>query len=147
MFGKKTAVNKKIHYALALALIVLVIVALLVSYRSSPSASERWYSPAQVRMGAAVYVEHCQSCHGVAAAGGAGDWQKPGVPPPLDGSAHTWHHPLPQLIRTVQNGGQGFGGQMPGFANILNKEEILSVLAYIQSYWPQPIYAQWEKRK
>ena len=61
--------------------------------------------------------------------------------PPLNGMAHTWHHPLRQLVATVSFG----NGAMPGFHHQLTTQQILDILAYVQSRWPDEIYADWSK--
>ena len=67
-------------------------------------------------------------------------------PPPLNGTAHTWHHPLNVLRRTVRKGGVSLGGSMPGFVDKLSNREIDTILAWIQSHWSDRIYRIWDKR-
>jgi mono/diheme cytochrome c family protein len=108
----------------------------------------RWYTEAQVEAGESLYQVHCAVCH--AADGSATtDWRTPDPsghypPPPLNGTAHTWHHPLDILEQTIANGGIAFGGVMPGFASALPRDDRLAVIAWIQSLWPDDIYASWE---
>ena len=111
-------------------------------------ASARWYSDAQVTAGAAVFAEHCAVCHGSSAEGTASDWRQrldDGAfpPPPLNGSAHAWHHSNAVLLQVIENGGAAFGGKMPAFAEVLDQTEKLAVIAYFQNYWSDEIYAQW----
>lgn len=107
----------------------------------------RWYSAAQVSAGADLYQTHCAVCH--AADGSAtADWRTPdenGIypPPPLDGSAHTWHHPLAMLEQTIVDGGAPFGGVMPGFGSVLDSSERRAIIAWCQSLWSDEIYARW----
>ncbi len=73
-------------------------------------AGPRWYDTTQVHQGTKVFAEHCASCHGANAQGLAEDWKRPGPdgkypPPPLDGSAHAWHHPLSVLRTAILDGG------------------------------------------
>ncbi len=108
----------------------------------------RWYSAEQVRQGEALFARHCARCHGEKAQGTAPDWRRPMAdgrypPPPLNGTAHTWHHPLSMLRDTVRNGGAPVGGWMPAFGSTLSDEEIDAVLAYVQSLWPDEIYRAW----
>lgn len=71
----------------------------------APATSEeaaRWYSPEQVAQGELLYRKHCVDCH-LPEAQGTKDWRTPLAdggypPPPLNGSAHAWHHPLPALL-------------------------------------------------
>jgi len=110
----------------------------------------RWYTAEQVERGAEVYAQHCVGCHGARAAATA-EWRKPDAdgrypPPPLNGIAHAWHHPLPVLRRTIQQGGARLGGRMPAFGDQLGTDEVDAVIAWFQSLWPSEIYAVWEQR-
>ena len=107
----------------------------------------RWYTQAQVETGKTLYEANCSVCH-LADGSATADWRRPGpdgkyLPPPLNGTAHTWHHSLALLNYTIENGGAEFDGMMPGFAGVLDHEERLSVIAYLQNWWPDDIYAQW----
>ena len=112
-----------------------------------PPVPGRWYTAAQVEQGAPLYQTYCAACH--AADGSATpDWRTPledgnYPPPPLNGTAHTWHHPLEVLDRTIANGGAEFGGVMPGFGAVLRPEERLAIVAWFQSLWSDEIYARW----
>lgn len=113
-------------------------------------AETRWYSPEQVAAGAPLYAEHCAACH-KANAQGTADWKSRDAngklpPPPLNGTAHTWHHPLEVLRMVVRQGGGQFGGSMPGFAETLSAGQIDAILAWIQSHWSDEIYALWHQR-
>ena len=99
--------------------------------------------------GKAVFSAHCAICHGVEAAG-TPDWRKPMAdgrypPPPLNGTAHGWHHPLTALRRQINRGGAKFGGWMPALGDSLTDEQVDEVIAYVQSLWPDKIYAAWLK--
>jgi mono/diheme cytochrome c family protein len=108
----------------------------------------RWYTAIQVETGAALYQTHCAACH--AADGSATtEWRTPDAagyypPPPLNGTAHTWHHPLEVLDDTLANGGVEFGGLMPGFADVLDDEQRLAIIAWFQSLWSDDIYVRWQ---
>ena len=113
------------------------------------AASDRWYTPAQVSRGEPLYQAHCARCH-KADASGTEDWRTPDAagnypPPPLDGSAHTWHHPLPVLRRTVKLGNARLGGTMPAFGHALDDDQIDAVIAWVQSNWSDEVYARWEE--
>lgn len=107
----------------------------------------RWYTAAQVEAGAPLYEAYCAVCH--AADGSAtADWRTLDAngnypPPPLNGTAHTWHHPLEVLSSTIAEGGAEFGGVMPGFAAVLSEDDRLAVIAWIQSLWSDDIYRRW----
>ena len=111
----------------------------------APAAAQRWYEPEHAAAGAPLFQRHCATCHG-AAAEGAAHWQRRGPdgrmpPPPLDGSAHAWHHPLKALVRTVAHG----QGNMPGWGGVLSVAETLAIIAWFQSLWPDEIYLAWQR--
>lgn len=110
-------------------------------------AGETWYTTAQVRQGRGIYNNNCASCHG-AMGQGARDWRERGPDgnfpaPPLNGSGHTWHHPMPVLERIIREGGPA---NMPAWEHKLSDAEIEAVLAYVQSMWPQKVYDAWAQR-
>ncbi|MEJ2060740.1 MAG: cytochrome c [Gammaproteobacteria bacterium] len=115
---------------------------------SSGSAQEavvRWYDAKQVSRGRQIYVQNCAVCHG-SEAQGAPDWRQQGPdgrfpPPPLNGTAHSWHHPLVQLRHVIANGGVA----MPAWKDRLGDREIVAVIAYFQSLWPDEVYAAWNQ--
>lgn len=66
--------------------------------------------------------------------------------PPHDASGHTWHHPDAVLFAIAKNGlvagvtaPRGYESDMPAFGRMLSDEEIVAVLAYIKSTWPENI--------
>jgi mono/diheme cytochrome c family protein len=109
----------------------------------------RWYTAAQLELGEALFISHCASCHGETAAGtpnwrevdSSGDYP----PPPLNGTAHGWHHPLVTLEHTIAVGGIPLGGVMPGFSEQLSKDEMRATIAYFQSFWTDDIYERWQE--
>lgn len=112
--------------------------------------TQRWYGRQQVETGRQVFAEHCAVCHGDAAQGLHEDWRQRLAdgsfpPPPLNGSAHAWHHPLSVLMQVINEGGVPLGGQMPGFADRLNDEQKLAAIAYFQNFWSDDIYANWQQ--
>ena len=107
----------------------------------------RWYTEQQVAAGAPLYATWCASCHGADGSATA-EWRTPdddGIypPPPLNGTAHTWHHPLAQLDHTIAAGGAEYGGVMPGFGPVIQAEDRLAIIAWFQSGWPDDIYERW----
>ena len=103
---------------------------------------------ASVARGEGLYREHCASCH-VADLAVQPNWRVRGpdgkLPaPPHDTSGHTWHHPDAMLFGMVKEGFQsgryappGYRSDMPGYGDRLTDEEIVAVLAYIKSTWPE----------
>ena len=111
---------------------------------------EHWFNQQQVEQGEQLFKQNCASCHGQNAEETL-DWKKTDVngqypPPPLNGTAHAWHHGLDLLQRTVREGGQKLGGLMPPFEDKLSAEQIDMVIAYFQSKWPDDIYQKWAGR-
>jgi mono/diheme cytochrome c family protein len=108
----------------------------------------RWYPGEFILQGSRVYQKNCETCHGVNAVGSTQDWRKRKPnghfpPPPLNGTAHAWHHPLTVLLQTITMGSINQGGEMPSFKDSLTIDEKLSVIAYFQQFWPDEIYASW----
>ncbi|RRJ82646.1 c-type cytochrome [Aestuariirhabdus litorea] len=110
------------------------------------SRTGRWYSQQQVDEGAVLYARHCASCHGVRAEATPA-WTRPDAqgfypPPPLNGSAHAWHHPLPILKEMILN---GTNGRMPAWRQTLDEEQVESIIAWFQSLWPDEGYQAWQR--
>jgi len=114
---------------------------------SDSAEIKRWYSQQQVEAGKLLFGEHCAICHGKRAEGNANwktrlpDGSLP--PPPLNGTAHTWHHQLPVLRRAITLGGQRYGGKMPDFGGKLKQHQVDSIIAWLQSLWSNEVYAMW----
>jgi mono/diheme cytochrome c family protein len=105
-----------------------------------------------VARGSQVYAENCASCHGVDLAGQP-DWRAPGpdgkLPaPPHDATGHTWHHDGETLFRLTKYGlveligDPDYASNMPAYDGILTDADIIAVLSYIKSTWPQDIRAR-----
>jgi mono/diheme cytochrome c family protein len=160
-----TSFNGRKMHIRTLALSLTALVALSACEREQPEqkarwtdavapanapAPARWYTSEQVASGALLYAQNCASCHKPNAEGTA-DWMKRGAngnlpPPPLNGTAHTWHHPLSILRTIVSRGGEPVGGNMPAFGDKLSPQEIDANLAWVQSHWYDRIYALWHER-
>ena len=101
--------------------------------------------------GKAIFEANCVSCHGKEASGLTSNWKAKGADgkypaPPLNGSAHTWHHSPAQLLKTITEGGIKIGGQMPPFEEVLTDSERQAVLDYIMSLWPIELKTQYDER-
>ena len=128
---------------------VLILAATLVLPIVVVADQDRWYSADQVGVGKDLYAANCAVCHGENAEA-TPNWRQTDdqgryPAPPLNGTAHTWHHSLDVLRRTINQGGGKLGGWMPAFRDVLMANDIDAVLAYVQSLWPDEIYAAWVK--
>ena len=118
---------------------------------ASKLVENRWYTSVQVDDGQKVFETNCAVCHGKQAQGLVAEWRKT-LPdgkypaPPLNGSAHAWHHSKAVLLRSINNGGIPLGGTMPAFEKQLSEAEKEAVLAYIMSLWTDKIYNIWCER-
>jgi mono/diheme cytochrome c family protein len=110
----------------------------------------------EITRGQELYAIHCASCHGSELKGEA-DWQVQNEDgsfraPPHDASGHTWHHSDELLLETIRLGGErlpdNIGGtrKMPAFEEVLTTQQMMAVLTYIKSTWPEDIrQIQWEQ--
>ena len=126
------------------------IVSLLCLTSFNIAAAERWFNQDVVDLGSSLFQQNCAVCHGVSAEG-TKEWKKTDAngnypPPPLDGSAHAWHHSIPQLARSIKEGGIKLGGVMPAFGDKLSDQDVLAVIAFFQSKWPDEVYKVWHDR-
>ena len=88
-------------------------------HAAGAEAAQRWYDPSRVESGEKVYSTNCAVCHG-ARGEATPDWRRRESdgsfpPPPLNGTAHTWHHPFGILARQIKFGAPGGEGKMPTF--------------------------------
>ena len=112
-----------------------------------------WTDAAVVARGHELYQSDCAGCHG--ALDGAEGHQEPSAPP-HDARGHTWEHPdyalfqltktgeVAELCRTLNAGGNADGDAMPRFGAALSDGEIVDVLSYIKSTWPEELRAKQE---
>ena len=104
-----------------------------------------------VALGSTVYAAQCASCHG-ANLEGQPDWRSRGADglmpaPPHDETGHTWHHDDATLFELTKFGLARFAGDdyrsaMPAYEDTLSDEEIVAVLSYIKSRWPDEVQAR-----
>lgn len=114
------------------------------------AAQGRWYTGEQVEQGARVFAQSCGECHG-ANAEATPNWRETTPegtypPPPLNGTAHAWHHSLDVLRRQINLGGVPLGGVMPAFKDKLSAADVDAAIAYFQSKWSDETYAVWLER-
>jgi len=139
---------------IALALLAAAIAGGVILQFSQPSVPYIDPSDQQaVTRGKDIYAAQCAACHG-AKLEGQPEWRKR-LPngrlpaPPHDETGHTWHHPDAVLVDIVKHGlvpgrtaPEGYQSDMPAYAKTLSDEDIVAVLAYIKSTWPQEVRAQ-----
>lgn len=111
---------------------------------------ERKLDPVQVTRGKAIYEKHCLECHGVGGRGQPGDWRIRDAdghfpPPPLDDSAHAWHHPTAVLLEVIREGSPQGQGKMAAWKDTLSEAEMQDVVTYIKSLWSDEVYQLWWK--
>jgi mono/diheme cytochrome c family protein len=107
--------------------------------------------PRVVAAGAKLFRRNCAACHGWNAEGTVADWREPGPdgkmpPPPLNGTAHTWHHPRSGLMLAIRQGTVRIGGNMPAWKGKLSDAQISATIDYLISLWPEEVYQAWLKR-
>lgn len=119
------------------------------SINSKTGWIERNFDQVQIKRGESVYVVHCAGCHGPNGEA-TPEWRKPGQdgkypPPPLDGSAHAWHHSTEVLKKTILKGTPPEIGSMPAWEGKLTEQQVDDVIVWIKSLWPDEIYDIWYK--
>jgi putative copper resistance protein D len=89
------------------------------------------YTAASITEGAALYAEHCATCHGAAGAGdGVAGFRLPRPPADLR-AAHTVHHTAGDLYWWISHGIQDAG--MPGFAHRLTEDERWDLVNFVRA--------------
>jgi len=104
-----------------------------------------------IQLGKISFDKNCITCHGRSGEGVTKDWKKKGTDgkypaPPINGTAHAWHHSPKALLVTLNNGGIKLGGSMPAFKDKLSEAEKQSLLNYIHSLWPESIQKKYDSR-
>lgn len=108
-------------------------------------------NPQIVLNGSRIYDENCASCHG-ANLEGQPNWRARDADgrlpaPPHDESGHTWHHDSEALFALTKYGiaavinNPDYPSNMPAYEGILSDDDIIAVLSYIKSTWPDEIRA------
>jgi len=118
--------------------------------RAGSGPPNRYQDVHQIARGQAVYTQHCLACHGTEGKGPPGDWRIRDAdgrfpPPPLDDSAHAWHHPTAVLLDVIRAGSPGGQGNMPAWKDRLSEQQMQDVVAYIKSLWSDEVYQLWWK--
>ncbi|WP_246657651.1 cytochrome c [Cohaesibacter sp. CAU 1516] len=109
-----------------------------------------------VALGQSLYQDNCASCHGDNLEGQP-DWQSQNeqgrLPaPPHDETGHTWHHADDLLFGLTKLGIakmaklKNYETDMPAYEGTLTDDEIIAVLSFIKSRWPQEIRDMHDER-
>ncbi len=128
-----------------------IAVAILLALHAGAAFGEgvqRIEDAALLSQGQDLFRAHCAICHGQNAEGTVENWQQRDAagklpPPPLNGTAHAWHHSLNALARTIREGTRSIGGSMPPWGGTLSDDEIFAIIVWFSSLWPDEIYAVW----
>jgi len=134
----------KFNWSLALAVAGAAVVGAVWIARGGGKAGAQILRPddaALVAQGRTIYRANCAACHGPALQGEPGWRTTAGKAPAHDASGHTWHHPEKMLLMITKQGTMMRGGRMPGFSGQLSDGQIIAVLSYIKSRWPDEIRA------
>jgi S-disulfanyl-L-cysteine oxidoreductase SoxD len=137
-----------------LSVVVILLIGGVIFYLSLPvnkaeaNITLKHEDGAIVDLGRTVYAENCASCHGVALEGHA-NWRQRDAAgylpaPPHDETGHTWHHPDSYLFLMTKYGieeiiGKSYPNNMPAYEDKLVDGDIIAVLSYIKSTWPDRI--------
>ena len=129
--------------------LILLIPLIIFMTGCNPGEKEKG-SDSMVLAGEAIFNKNCVSCHGSKGQGLAEDWKVKDAngnypPPPLNGTAHTWHHSPEQLLYTINKGGVEMGGQMPAFEERLTEEEKKALIDYMYSLWSKEIQTKYDE--
>jgi mono/diheme cytochrome c family protein len=145
--------NQPVHLPIVATVLAVaaIVFALLPGSVSAQTAAVAEFDPETVNAGGLLFRKNCAVCHGWNAEGITADWQSRDAegkypPPPLNGSAHTWHHSNSVLTRIINDGTASLGGSMPAWSDKLSAQEIASILHWITSLWPDEIYETWVTR-
>ena len=131
---------------------VFLVLVFLFSFSENSFASNHYpitrESQMNILKGKKLYKQYCASCH-QSNLSGAVDWKgldKDGhrKAPPLNGSAHTWHHSDEVLHKIIKYGFaklvKNYEGKMYGYGDKIDDQGIDNILSYIKSYWNDEIY-------
>jgi len=118
-------------------------------FEGGEAMAVRNFDPTQIERGEIVFRANCVGCHGQNGEA-TPDWRTPGEngkypPPPLNGTAHTWHHSTEVLKKTILKGTPPEFGSMPAWEGKLTEQQVDDVIVWIKSLWPDEVYDVWYK--
>ena len=146
--------NKPEYLLIALVIGLLFLIPACTEVEPTPTAINVVEPEEIIYEGKVLYLANCVTCHGVNLQGNP-NWRsgtdKDGqrLPPPLNGTGHTWHHSPGLLSQIIKYGlkiyDENYEGKMVGNEN-LTDEEIYSLLEYIKSVWPEEIRTDYTEK-
>jgi mono/diheme cytochrome c family protein len=143
--------TKKIFWISRLFIVIVPFIFLLGVYiyqqNSFPLDSlSRTPSQIELSQGSELFAQNCSSCHGVEGVGQNPESPNGGIldgggylAPALNGTGHAWHHPNSVLFKTIKHGSIASDSSMRAFSNRLSDKEIVMIIHYFKSLWPDPI--------
>lgn len=133
----------------ALSLLCLLGFATVTLYSMSVPKDDgflQWRDPAVTAAGRTLYVANCAGCHGMPDRSAAPIASVSGeAAPPHDESGHTWEHPDYALFQLVRDGVARANcvpvdpDLMPKFKGVVSDLELVAILSYIKSTWPDAV--------
>ncbi|WP_319568790.1 c-type cytochrome [Cohaesibacter marisflavi] len=161
MASKKKSKSQHVPKFIMVATVLSAIVAvglgvMLYATDSSGQGLLRPDNEVIVTLGKQIYSEQCAACHGDNLQGHP-NWRETNedgrLPaPPHDETGHTWHHADALLFGITKFGLAEIGNMpdyqtdMPIYKDVLSDEEIIAVLSYIKSTWPENIRRMHDQR-
>ncbi|MBI5043757.1 MAG: cytochrome c [Nitrospirae bacterium] len=148
--GKDRILGKKNEWkSIAIPAIVVLIIGIVGGYLWAQSNSimkkkGSGLSPKLVARGEGLYKKNCIACHGEKGAGEnpadiyAMDSKGNYVAPPLNESAHAWHHTDEQLVEIILDG-SSINPRMIAWKNQISKDDARTLVEYIKSLWSERI--------
>lgn len=145
------SVDRRLTQALiAISMLLAAVIAALVFNPAPDVGLLRPDDRELVAQGADIYAQMCAICHGENLEGQVESWRSAGpdglLPaPPHDETGHTWHHHDTLLFAITKYGVAdaanlpNYLSAMPAYEGMLSDDEIISVLSYIKSNWPEEI--------
>ena len=130
---------------IAIVALMTVVLAVLIVGQIKPSSGSLTAS-ARPAHGKELYDKNCAACHGPNGRGLPGWQYQARSAPPLDSSAHAWHHEDDQLLSMILDK-PAPDSVMPAWRGVLSREDALDILAYIKSLWSPYILANCQGAK
>lgn len=130
---------------IAVVTIVVTAFAGLIVGQIKPSSGSLTAS-AQPKRGERLYNKYCIACHGADGRGQPGWQTQVRGAPPLDSSAHAWHHEDAQLVSMILDK-PAPDSLMPAWRGVLTREDALDLVAYMKSLWTPYIRANCQGAK